>query len=281
MGRADGRIAIVTGASRGIGKAIAQRLATEGARVVCAARTLEQGQSRLEGSLAATVAEIKSAGGEAAAVRCDLAQPADCERLVEQTQRIYGPCDLLVNNAAMVYFIPVKDYPVDRWMKSFAINFHAPFILSRLVLPEMVARRFGAIINISSAGAIGPGRGPYSPKMFRDGTCYGASKAALERFTQGLAHELYEHGIAVSCVAPSEGVVTPGMAGHGLLDELKGRRREPPEHMAQAVLLLATEPLDKVTGRVTYSQQLLKEYGLLPDAHGIGVDHPGSGYSRM
>lgn len=281
MGKLDGKVAIVTGASRGIGTAIAQMFARERARVVCAARTMEEGERRLEGSLAATVGAIKAAGGEATAVRCDVSQQNDCERLVEETRRIYGPCDILVNNAAMVYFAPVKEYPVDRWMKSFAINFHGPFMLSRLVLPEMVTRHSGAIINISSSGAIGPGRGPYSRKMFRDGTCYGASKAALERFTQGLAHEVYEHGVSVSCVAPSEGVVTPGLAGLGLMSELKGRRVEPPEYMAQAVILLATEPLDKITGRVTYSQQLLKQYGLISDAHGIGVDHPGSGYSQM
>jgi len=281
MSRLEGRIAIVTGASRGIGQAIAEMFAKEGARVVCAARTLNEGDSRFEGSLNRTVEAIKAAGGQALAIACDLSLEQDCARLVDETRRIYGPCDLLVNNAALTYYIPVKDYPISRWMKSFAINFHAPFILSRLVLPEMVERRRGSIVNISSAGAIGPGRGPYNRKMFRDGTCYGASKAALERFTQGLAHEVYEYGISVTCLAPSVGVITPGLAAHGLIGELKGRPVEPVEYLAQAALLLATEPLDKITGRVTYSQQILKEYGLIADARGIGIDHPGSGYSQM
>src|SRR5262249_46971721 len=121
MGKLDGKVAIVTGASRGIGKEIADLFAAEGARVVCSARTLHEGEHKLlEGSLETTVAGIKRAGGEATAITCDVSSEADCEKLVNETKKIYGPCDVLVNNAALTYFAPVKDYEPRRWMRSFA-----------------------------------------------------------------------------------------------------------------------------------------------------------------
>jgi NAD(P)-dependent dehydrogenase (short-subunit alcohol dehydrogenase family) len=169
-------------------------------------------------------------------------------------------------------------------MRSWAVNFHAPFILSKLVLEDMIPRGSGSIVNISSGAAVGPGRGPYpdAPEL-GGGTCYGAQKAALERFTQGLAVEVYQHGISVTCVSPSEIVPTPGTVFHRLVSSMDDPQGEPPELMAKAALLLATEPLDKVTGLVTYSQPLLKEFGWITEAKGIGVDpdRPGSGYSRI
>src|SRR5260370_28742168 len=138
MAKLKGKVAIVTGASRGIGKDIADLFAKEGARVVCSARTLKEGTHPLEGSLETTVAGIKRAGGEATAVTCDVSSEEDCEKLVADTHRIYGSCDVLVNNAALTYFIAVKEYPPKRWMRSFAVNLHAPFMLSRLVLQDMI-----------------------------------------------------------------------------------------------------------------------------------------------
>jgi citronellol/citronellal dehydrogenase len=281
MGKLDGRSAIVTGASRGIGAAIAVVLAEEGARVVCAARTLHEGEHPLEGSLETTVQQIRDRGGQAAAVTANVSEEPDCERLVREAKELYGPCDLLVNNAALTYYTPVKDFPTNRWFRSLAVNFHGPFMLSKLVLPEMIERRRGAIINISSAAAIGPGRGPYSNTSIRGGTLYGAEKAALERFTQGLAEEVYQYGITVACVSPSAVVPTPGTVFHKLVSGMDDPRGEPPEYMAKAVLLLASEPLDSVTGRVTYSQVLLKEHGMIDQARGTGIDRPGSGYSQI
>ena len=141
----------------------------------------------------------------------------------------------------------------------------------------------GTIVNVSSGAAIGPGRGPYPDPTAgaRGGTCYGAEKAALERFTQGLAAEVYPYRIAVTCVAPSQIVPTPGTVYHRLLRSLDDPRGEPPLLMAQAALLLVTEPLDRVTGRVTYSQQLLKEFGWITEARGRGVETPGSGYAAI
>ena len=218
MGQLEGKVAVVTGASRGIGAAIAARFAAEGARVICAARTLREGDHPLAGSLEKTVADIQAAGGVAHPVAVNLANPADCQRLIRETPDIYGPVDLLVNNAALTYFIPVKDFPLNRWLRSWEVNFHAPFILSQTALEQMIPRQTGGIINISSGAAVGPGRGPYpAGGGVSGGVCYGAEKAALERFTQGLASEVYQYGIAVSCVAPSLVVPTPGTVYHNLV----------------------------------------------------------------
>jgi citronellol/citronellal dehydrogenase len=283
MGRLDGKTVVVTGASRGIGAEIAQLFAAEGGRVVCAARTLREGEHPLAGSLETTVAAIRAGGGAAQAAIADISEPAHCERLIRTAHEVYGPVDVLVNNAALTYYVPIKDYPPSKWMRSWAVNFHAPFILSQLVLGDMIPRRGGAIVNISSGSAIGPGRGPYPDPAAgaRGGTCYGAEKAALERFTQGLAAEVYQYGIAVSSVAPSQVVPTPGTVYHRLVTALDDPRGEPPLLMAQAALLLATEPLDIVSGRVTYSQQILREFGWISEARGRGVTSRGSGYSEI
>jgi citronellol/citronellal dehydrogenase len=283
MAKLTGKVAIVTGASRGIGKAIAELFASEGAKVVCSARTLKEGEHPLlEGSLETTVAGIKKAGGVAEAVTCDVSSEADCEKLVAETHKLYGPVDVLVNNAALTYFIPVKDFPPKRWMRSFAVNLHGPFMLSHLVLQDMVPRKSGSIVNISSGAAIGPGRGPYKNEtVFRGGVCYGAEKAALERFTQGLAEEVYDDGISVTCVSPSQIVATPGTVHHHLVTGPDDANGEPVEWMAQSALILASEPIDKVTGLVTYSQTLLKQYGVKVNGLGIGFERKGSGYSLI
>jgi len=284
MGKLDGRVAIVTGASRGIGAEIARHFAAEGSKVICAARTVSEGDHLLEGSLEKTVADIREVGGEAAPVAVNISLPEDCERLLQETRDIYGPVDVLVNNAALTYYVPIKDFPLNRWMRSWAVNFHAPFLLSQLALQDMIPRGSGSIVNISSASAVGPGRGPYPADAGnRGGVCYGAEKAALERFTQGLAEEVYQFGISVTCVSPSLVVPTPGTVYHNLVTGMDDPRGESPELMAQASLLLASEPLDKVTGRVTYSQQILKEFGWITEAKGRGVDSDSrvSGYSQI
>ena len=119
--------------------------------------------------------------------------------------------------------------------------------------------------------------------MGAGGTCYGAEKAALERFTQGLAMEVQQYGVSVTCLSPSQVVPTPGTVHHNLVTGLDDPRGERPELMAKAALLLATEPLEKVTGRVTYSQQILKEYDWISEAKGLGVEPGwrGSGYSQI
>jgi citronellol/citronellal dehydrogenase len=283
MGKLTGKVAVVTGASRGIGQMIAELFASEGAKIVCAARTMNEGEHRmLEGSLARTVENIKAKGGEATACIADVSSEPDCIALVEAARHAYGTVDILVNNAALNYYLPTETYPANRWMRCFAVNVHGPFMLSKEVLKDFIPKRSGAIVNISSGAAIGPGRGPYDDKAVHGGVMYGATKAALERFTQGLAQEVAQYdGISVTAVSPSRVVPTPGTIHHKLVTGVDDPKGEHPILMARAALLLASEPAAKINGRVTYSQQILKEFGWIEDGQGRGVDTRGSGYSEV
>jgi NAD(P)-dependent dehydrogenase (short-subunit alcohol dehydrogenase family) len=261
-GQLAGKVAIVTGASRGIGEEIARLFAREGASVVCGARTLSEGQHFLPGTLQHTVQEITEAGGKALAVKVDLSKEEDCRLVVDEAHKAFGRVDVLVNNAAVNWYIPIKDYKLSHWRAMLAVDLTAPFLLAQMVLPEMIERKSGWIVNISSGASRGPGAGPYTTKG-RGGTPYGTVKSGLERFTQGLAHEVFEYNIAVNSLAPNKVVPTPGTLHHHLVESMDDPRGEPPELMARAALALATCDPQKLTGRITYSQDLLREQGLL------------------
>ena len=259
-----GKVAIVTGASRGIGAAIAARLAQEGAKVVASARTADEGESRLSGTLTETIARIEQAGGEARFVKADLASKEDRERLYETTVASYGPVDILVNNAAVTYFIPVVDFPEKRFKLMMEVQVYAPFHLSQLVLPSMRERRSGWIVNISSGAGIHP-KPPYGARAGRGGTVYGMCKAALERFTTGLASEVADDGIAVNVVSPGL-VETPGTLLHNLVNDATRDRVQPIEYIAEAVFQLSHGDYRTMTGRIDYAEPLLKELKLEPSA---------------
>ncbi len=288
------RVVLVSGAASGIGRGIARHLAAQGARVACADIQLGEAAGieglvpserpleapfRYGGTLSTLVAEIRAAGGEAIGVEADIADPESCEQLLWHVRRLLGPVEVLVNAAVRCYFLPFAEFPPSFWRRAFEVTVYGTFNLARLVLPQMIEQRAGAIVNIGSAAAISS-RGPYpdgvrSRSDLGPPTIYGASKAAVERFTQGLAEEVYRHGITVACVSPSNTVESEGAA------YLQVRSRtEPPELMERAVALLATAPLDAVTGRVTYSQQILQELGEISDGYGVGIDVPGSGFSQ-
>ena len=260
-GRLKGKVALVTGASRGIGEAIAARLAMEGARVAVSARTETTGESKLPGTLEDTVARIKKAGGEATRIKADLAQSADRERLVAACVATYGPVDILVNNAAITYFMPVSKFTEKRFKLMMEVQVFAPFHLAQLVLPSMRQRHTGAIVNISSPAGIHP-KPPYE-NAGRGGTVYGMCKAALERFTTGLASEVADDGIAVNVVSPGL-VATPGVAVHGLINERTKNRVQPIEYIAEAVYQLAIADPNQLTGRVAYAEPFLKELDIAP-----------------
>jgi NAD(P)-dependent dehydrogenase (short-subunit alcohol dehydrogenase family) len=259
-GSLQGRTAVVTGASRGIGEAIAARLAMEGARVVCSARTAESGESKLPGTLHETVDRIRKAGGEATFVKADLSDAGERERLIEQAVETYGPVDILINNAAVTFFIPVETFPEKRFKLMMEVQVWAPFHLSQLVLPSMRERRQGWIVNISSPAGLHP-KMPYTRRG--GGAVYGMCKAALERFTTGLASEVYDDNIAVNVVSPGL-VDTPGVAVHGLINEQTRNRVQPIEYIAEAAYRLASGDPRTMTGRIDYAEPFLKELSIQP-----------------
>ncbi|MCP4224965.1 MAG: SDR family NAD(P)-dependent oxidoreductase [Actinomycetia bacterium] len=271
MGSLSNRIALVTGASRGIGTAIAELLASEGAAVAVTARTVDEGDSRFEGSLATTVEAIRSAGGIAHPIAADLSRPGDRIRLIEETVAELGPVDILVNNGAVTYFDPVDGFSEKRWRLMFEVQVRAPFELAQMVIPSMREAGGGSILNISSKAAIHPN--PVAGSASGAGTVYGMVKAALERFSTGLAAELAADGITVNALSPTSVVATPGVVHHELITPEREDWVEDESMMARAALALVSGELN---GRVAYSHQLLAELGLEnpPADWQLVADHP-------
>ena len=252
-----GKVAVVTGASRGIGDAIARRFAMEGAKVVVSARTVDSGDHYLPGTINETVAAIRAAGGEALAVKADLALAEDREQLIRAAEAEYGAVDILVNNAAITYFIPVDEFPEKRFRLMMDVQVWAPFELAQRVLPGMQERGSGWILNISSHAAIHPEK----TLAGRGGTVYGMCKAALERFTTGLAQEAYDKGVAVHVISPGL-VATPGVMHHKLINSENEDRVTPVEHMAEACLRLCHGDPSQLTGRIDYADEVMQEFKL-------------------
>lgn len=259
----ENKVAIVTGASRGIGAAIATRLAAEGARVVITARTVAPG-ARLPGSLEETAATIRKLGGDCLCVPADLSKEANRERIIEETLRHWGGVDILVNNAAIARFGPTASHALKYVDLSFGINFVAPLHMSQLALPSMRARGAGWILNLSSDTSRKPRPGPYAKTdrayRFHNMTSpalYGATKAALERLTSGWAMELAGDSIAVNTLSPVEAVASEGALDSGSIDDQAFF--EPVESMAEAALVLCSWPAPELTGRIASSLHLLEE----------------------
>lgn len=252
QGDLEGRVAMVTGASRGIGQAIARRLAAEGCGValVSSARSAE--------ALADTAQGLRQAGARVVALTADLAQAAERADLIARAVEALGRVDILINNAAaMPAFAPASRIDLEARRAGFEVNVQAPLDLIQQALPAMRERAWGRIINISSEMAAQP-RIPYpgSPKLTHAMTLYGASKAALERISEGLAAELDGSGVTVNVLAPVKAVATDSAAQ--VVAQLQHQHPdwiEPVEMMAEAVRLLIGS---RLTGLRVRSRDLLQ-----------------------
>ena len=262
----DGRVAIVTGASRGIGAAIARRFAAEGAKLAIVARTVHPG-GKLPGSLAETAEQIAAMGAECLMIKADLADPADRARIVPETIARFGRIDILVNNAAWSRFIPIWEVQPRQTQLALEMNLLAPQDISAQALAHMRAQGEGWILNISSATADLPPPAPWDENnryvaFNRDGhaTLYGTSKAALDRLTVGWAVELSREGIAVNALAPVGAVASEGALAVGNWDERD--HLEPVEAMAEAALQLCHRPAAELSGNIARSLPLLARLGM-------------------
>ncbi len=257
----EGKVAVVTGASRGIGAAIAQRLASQGASIAAVARTLDA-HPTLPGTLRDTVAAVEQLGARAIAVPADLSEPADRARAIDEARAALGAIDILVNNGAAAFYIPFDKVSEKRFRIAFEVNVRAPWDLAQRVVPDMIERGGGSIVNISSAGAKHAEGPPFEPHhQFGGHTLYGATKAALDRISTGLAAELHAHAIRVNSLAPVAAVMTPGVEALGVVPEEYRASAEPIEALAEATLALCEESGAAITGKVLASLPFLEEIG--------------------
>ena len=261
MSRLSGRRALVTGASRGIGAATAERLAAEGAHVAIVARTLDA-SDKLPGSLRETEARLAPYGGRVAVITADLTDESSRAAVVPQAvDALGGPVDVLVNNAAAAIYQPLADFPLKRRRLIFEVNVHAPYDLAAAVLPSMVEREEGWIVNVSSATAR-----PWPGPPFQLGALgatsgvYGASKAALNRWTNALAAELWGTGVRINTVEPRAAVLSEG-ADALVGSQLRPDQIESMEEMVEAIVALCDCPPER-TGRVHVSLDLIAELRL-------------------
>jgi NAD(P)-dependent dehydrogenase (short-subunit alcohol dehydrogenase family) len=245
----DGRVVIVTGASRGIGKGLALGLAARGAAVACAARTTRPDPGGLPGTIGDTVAAIEAAGGRALAVRCDIGLADDIDRLVSTTAETFGRIDALVNNAMAPTRASFEEATVDQWDESMRVNVRSLFLSCKAVVPHLVAAGGGSIVNISSGGA-GHEATPFMPAGF---LTYAVAKAAMERFSTALAPELAPLGIAINALRP--GAVKTELATAELGPDHDWSGWATPEAVVPAVAHLVAQRGDGLTGRVVDSTQ--------------------------
>lgn len=252
--RLDGKVAIITGSSRGLGEFAAHKLASEGSAIVVAARTEEAKDVRLPGSIHETAAAIVAAGGEALAIRCNVAEAADCEALVAATLREYGRIDILINNAAVQPPGLISTIPIRHWELEVRVNLHGPMYCTRAVLMQMQSQRSGSIINVSSVAAdmVAEGRASH----------YGVTKAALEAMTKAFAAELTEWDIAVNALKPKGSVDTPGLrfarAARGAVipEDLPT-----PDDFVEACVILSTATARTFTGHAINDEDAIARFG--------------------
>lgn len=244
----EGRVAIVTGASRGIGKAIAVALADAGASVVVAARTMED-SGPLKGTIGKTVDDITSHGGKAIAVQANVADEESIDKMVKQTLEQMGHIDILVNDAGTNIPRKFKDMPLKHWDIITRVTLRGVVVCSKAVIPTMIEQKYGHIINISSVAAVIV-NDPFT------GLAYDVSKAGINRFTWGLAEELRQYNIAVNAFMP-ENTVTEGWS---LLNpDVDKSGWQKPELWGKIVTFTAMQDPSKFTGKIMKAADILPQ----------------------
>ena len=250
MGRMNGLVAIVTGASRGLGRAIAREYAREGARVVVSARP--QSPTGLSGTISETGEDIEAEGGEAFVVPCDVSDEEQVKTMVQKVMDRYGQIDVLVNNAGvMIIGEPFLDIGPERWDQIMATNVRGPYLTCRYVVPIMMKQRRGSIINIGSRMGV---------EHEAVSVVYGASKAAAHMFSYCLADEMRDYGIAVNILSPgsmsSEGSAAIPWAQHDW------HQRIEPEVVGPSTVYLALQTSGYLTGQFLLRSDFGKTWGL-------------------
>ena len=270
-GSLNGRVALVTGASRGIGADVAKYLARAGAAVAVCARTEEQQNERLPGTIHSVAQEITDEGGRAIAIRLDVRDPDSIEGAAKQTVEQLGGLDIVVNNAAAQMPGTIDDFEPRHLELLWGVDLRGPVLLMHHALPHMRAGGGGHIINISSARAVFPGPGPYAeepdePRIDRGivrGSFYGMLKAGLERFSQDVARQVQRDNISVNVLSPQGGINTPGL--------LYFTRRDTPVddlpfevavELGKAAVWICEQPPQTFTGNILFDQDLCREQRL-------------------
>ncbi|OGO52373.1 MAG: hypothetical protein A2148_10365 [Chloroflexi bacterium RBG_16_68_14] len=248
------KVAIVTGSSRGVGKNMALELAREGCHIVVAARSEEEADPRLPGTIYSTAEELRSLGVRALPVRTDVTDEESVQAMVRTTLEEFGRIDILINNAGIMFPGRLWEIPLKRWDLVMRVNVRGAVICCQAVLPHMIERRGGVIINISSIAADQWGAGNVS---------YAVTKQALRKLSEGLADEVKEYTIRVFALSPEGLVITPGTMYHRLPEQVpSGPFVEAPEAMGKAAVFLCGDEAKSLTGQHFYSRALLREHGL-------------------
>jgi 3-oxoacyl-[acyl-carrier protein] reductase len=257
-----GRVAVVTGASRGIGRAIAERLASAGATVVLAARSIDASADGLDGTIGQAIAAIEARGGKAIGIACDVENDASRAALIAQTVERLGRIDILVNNAGRAALDPLDAMTMPVLRSQGEQYLMGPLDLILHAVPHMRRQGEGWIVNLGSSSAMPVlGYQEDEREMSPGHAFYGAVKAAVHRLTSGLAGELRSDNIAINVVAPVTAIATPGVTALGIVNEVSLKYFERVEHIAEATLALVSRAPQEQTGVIAFSHQYLDSIG--------------------
>jgi len=256
------KVAIVTGASRGIGRGIAERLGSAGATVVVSARSLAASHDGLAGTLQETVNAIEAAGGKAIALACDVEDAASRANLIRQVIDRCGRIDILVNNAGRALHEPIESFTPEKTVSQVQQYLVWPYELARLAVPHMKKQGAGWIVNLGSSTAHASEGPPYDDYSTHGGAAlYAALKASIHRLSISLAAELLASNISVNVVAPVGAIITPGVDALGVIKPGMEAYVEPVDHIAEAALALVSAEPSKLTGKIAFSWMYLDEIG--------------------